>query len=76
MATFSGDVQYSQNGTVTNPCFPTLAWIDLHSTLTRNAQSSRAFDNMPGEMAKPLGSMGKPWENHGKKVIYMENHHF
>mmetsp|Transcript_75413 Transcript_75413/g.152507 ORF Transcript_75413/g.152507 Transcript_75413/m.152507 type:complete len:222 (+) Transcript_75413:1363-2028(+) len=25
-----------------------LAWIDLHSTLTRNAQSSRAFDNMPG----------------------------
>ena len=21
MATFSGDVQYSQNGTVTNPCY-------------------------------------------------------
>jgi len=22
MATFSGDAQYTQNGTVTNPCFP------------------------------------------------------
>ena len=21
-------------------------------------------------------TMGKPWENHGKMVIYMENHHF
>ena len=20
--------------------------------------------------------MGKPWENHGKMVIYMEHHHF
>jgi hypothetical protein len=20
--------------------------------------------------------MGKPWENHGKMVIYMENHNF
>ena len=20
-------------------------------------------------------TMGKPWENHGKMVIYMENHH-
>jgi hypothetical protein len=43
---------------------PTLAWMDLHSTATRNAQSSRAFDNMPGEMKRGL----EVWENHGKTM--------
>ena len=27
MATFSGDVQYSQNGTVTNPCLVGNGWV-------------------------------------------------
>ena len=27
---------------------PTLAWMDLHKVDTRNAQSSKALDNMPG----------------------------
>ena len=27
--------------------FPAFAWIDLHKVATRNAQSSRALDNMP-----------------------------
>jgi hypothetical protein len=27
----------------------------------------------PGKHTKTIG---KPWENHGKMVMYMENHHF
>ena len=33
-----------------------------------------------GELTKNYGKspflMGKPWENHGKMMIYMDNHHF
>jgi hypothetical protein len=31
MATFSGDVQYTQNGTVTNPCDPLIILIKWYN---------------------------------------------
>jgi len=49
-------------------------------------QAGRHWTEMGMEAEKPMGypllngkspfSMGKPSENYGKMVIYMENHHF
>jgi len=36
MATFSGDVQYSQNGTVTNPCLRCVFWENYDGPVPKN----------------------------------------
>ena len=64
MATFSGDVQYSQNGTVTNPWVWTPS-CEYHRHWVEAAHRPRAWPTKRrGEIQKPVGC----WENHGKTM--------
>ena len=65
---------------INNGGFSTSIYVCLREVPIREFMGNPLFGPWIGEVSSQLSGgitrPGKPWENHGKKVIYMENHHF